>query len=142
LGNELRKSKKFYFYDLGIRNALLKNFAALTKREDAGCILESFVFLELQRKLNPETEIRFWRLKSGEEVDFIWIKNQKAFPIEVKFNWERKKIPNGLVAFLKRYPETSRAFVVSQQSAKDITYEKTTISFISFDEISKSIEEI
>ncbi|MDI6731771.1 MAG: ATP-binding protein [Candidatus Margulisbacteria bacterium] len=109
-GNELKKSKKYYLYDLGIRNTILKNFAPLLGRNDIGAMLESFVFLELFRQINPETEIRFWRLKDGAEVDFIWIKNQKYFPIEVKTTIKKEEIPPGLIAFINRYPDTEKAF--------------------------------
>ena len=127
--NELKKSKKYYLYDLGIRNALLKNFSALENRSDAGEVAESFVFLELQKKLNPETEIRFWRLKSGEEVDFIWIHNQVPFPIEVKRSWKLGEIPDGLRAFLKRYPKTKKAFIVSGNAEGTRSYESTEIIY-------------
>ena len=113
-GNELKKSKKYYLYDLGIRNALLKNFAPFLQREDQGVLTESFVFLELVKRLGPETDLRFWRLKGGPEVDFIWIKNQQPFPIEVKTTCQKGEIPPGLIAFLNRYPRTSRAYVLSQ----------------------------
>lgn len=140
LGNELKKSKKFYFYDIGIRNALLKNFATLDKRNDAGAVVETFVFLELQRHISPETEIRFWRLKSGEEVDFLWIKNQIPHPIEVKLNWDPPNIPRGLRAFLKRYPATEEAFVVSKKGGFDIELKNTHIHFISLEDTESIIE--
>ncbi len=142
LGNELKKSKKFYLYDLGIRNMLLKNFAPLNERNDSGTIAETFVFHELQHQLSPETEIRFWRLKTGEEVDFLWIRNQKPYPIEVKLTWDTNKIPQGLVAYLNRYPETERAFVISQKTGSDIKFNKTTISFFSFEQVDKISNEV
>lgn len=141
-GNELKKSKKYYLYDLGIRNALLKNFASLKGREDSGVVLESFVFLELQKKLNPETEIRFWRLKSGEEVDFIWIYNQVPYPIEVKQSWKLGEIPTGLKAFLNRYPKTKKAFVISQSAEGEAEYEKTKIIYKKFQNTVHLVEEI
>lgn len=136
LGSELKKSKKYYLYDIGIRNSLLKNFAALSERADAGAIVETFVFLELQRQLTPESEIRFWRLKSGDEVDFLWIRNQIPYPVETKLNWESGKIPGGLTAFLKRYPDTTQAFVVSSRGGKSIQYNTTLIQFLPFQDAS------
>lgn len=132
-GNELRKSKKYYLYDIGIRNALLKNFAALTERADAGVIVETFVFLQLRCCVTPETELRFWRLKSGEEVDFLWIKNQIPIPVEVKLNWERPAIPKGMAAFLRRYPQTPLAYVVSRQAGPSITCADTKVNFLPFE---------
>lgn len=136
LGNELKKSKKYYLYDIGIRNSLLKNFAPLTERADAGTLAETFVFLELKRQLTPESEIRFWRLKSGDEVDFLWIRNQIPYPVEVKLNWEPGKIPGGLTAFLKRYPDTTQAFIVSSRGGKPVHYNTTLIQFLPFEDAS------
>ena len=59
LGNELKKSKKVYFYDLGIRNALLKDFGEISRRSDKGSIHESFIFLQLAFGLKPNMEIKF-----------------------------------------------------------------------------------
>lgn len=112
LGNELKKSRKFYLYDLGIRNILLKDFRFIDKRPDAGQIIESFVFLELVKRIVPEVEIRFWRTKAGDEVDFIWIKNRIPYPIEVKTKDLDGQIPRGLKIFLGRYPKTPKAFVL------------------------------
>ncbi len=52
-------------------------------------------------------------MKSGEEVDFIWIHNQNAFPIAVKKKCDAGNIPSGIKAFIKRYPKTTKAFVVN-----------------------------
>jgi uncharacterized protein len=135
LANELKKSKKFYLYDIGLRNALLKNFAPLDQRQDSGTLVETFVFHELQKHLSPETELRFWRLKNGVEVDFIWIKNQIPTPIEVKHNWRDQRLPGGLKAFLKRYPDTKYAFVISMQKHRDVMHHKTKISFLRFEDV-------
>ncbi|MBI4125642.1 MAG: ATP-binding protein [Deltaproteobacteria bacterium] len=141
-GNELKKSKKYYLFDIGIRNTLLKNFAPLEEREDAGPIVESYVFSQLQRQLSPETEIRFWRLKGGEEVDFVWIKNRQAYPIEVKLKWKGGEIPSGLKSYLRRYPKTKKAFVVSGQSGEQITFEAIPVQFKSFQEAGSIPKEI
>lgn len=142
LANELKKSKKYYFYDLGIRNALLKNFSHLKERQDAGAIVESFVFGELRQQISPETELRFWRLKGGEEVDFIWIKNQIAYPLEVKLSWSSQEIPSGLKAFLRRYPKTKKAFVVSAQGGGKAAFQNTPVFFRSFEEVARIPREL
>ena len=129
-GNELKKSKKYYLYDLGIRNTLLKNFSSLSQRKDAGAIIESFVFLELYRKQTPETELRFWRLKDGTEVDFILVVNQKPFPIEVKTRIRENEVPKGLKAFINRYPDTKRAFVMNKENTGEARYNDTVIYYI------------
>ena len=141
-GNELKKSKKYYLYDLGVRNALLKNFETLLPRHDAGALVESFVFGELQKHLTPETEIRFWRLKTGEEVDFIWIKNQRPYPIEVKMTADLKTIPQGLRAFLKKYPKTKKAFVVCGNVEGAVKENEVEVAYIKWDGISKLVSTI
>jgi predicted AAA+ superfamily ATPase len=129
-GNELKKSKKYYLYDLGIRNALIRNFAPLADRKDAGIIAESFVFLELQKRLSPESEIRFWRLKDGTEVDFIWIKNQRPYPIEVKLSCRPGEIPAGIKAFLRKYQGIKLAFVVNQAQEGEVIYQGAAIRHV------------
>lgn len=137
-GNELKKSKKYYLYDLGIRNTLLKNFAKLSGRNDIGTIIESFVFLELNSQQTPETELRFWRLKDGTEVDFIWIKNQKPYPIEVKTTCKENEIPRGIKAFINKYPSTAKAFIINKNISKKSKYLETEIIYKKW-EASRSI---
>jgi len=139
LGNELKKTKKYYLYDLGIRNALLKNFAKWTDRTDVGTILETFVFLALHRRLSPESELRFWRLKSGEEVDFIWIRNQEPVPIEVKKTCRLGEIPTGLKAFLKRYPKTKGAYIVSSGTEGEAVFEGVPVTYLKVENVSEIV---
>ena len=60
LSNELKKSRKYYFFDNGIRNAIIKNFAAPQERSKTGFLYESHVFLELHKRLRANTELQFW----------------------------------------------------------------------------------
>lgn len=128
-GNELKKSKKYYLYDLGIRNSLLRNFSSISQRKDLGIIIESFVFSELNLLITPETELRFWRLKDGTEVDFIWIKNQNPYPIEVKNSCKVGEIPKGLKSFINKYPETTKAFIINKDNSGIIKYKNTSIYY-------------
>ena len=73
---------KAYFFDLGLRNFLLKNFKVFALREDKGQLLENGLFRELLEKCDAD-EIKFWRTTQGHEVDFI-IKDKTAY--EVKAN--------------------------------------------------------
>ena len=106
LSNELKKSKKAYLFDLGIRNSLLKDFRSAAERDDRGVLYESFVYLHLFRQLKPNMEIRFWRTKKGSEVDFVLLKNRIPLPVEVKSNPAEMSVPPGMKAFLKAYPES------------------------------------
>ena len=129
MGNELRKSRKYYLYDLGIRNMIVKDFRDAEEREDRGFLYESFVFLELVKILDPVSEIRFWRTKDGKEVDFIFIKNRVPFPIEVKTHINAGEIPSGLISFLRRYPKTQKAFIFNLKYTGEKSYKNTRIFY-------------
>ena len=138
LGNELKKSCKTYFYDLGIRNALLKDFSKVSDRPDKGILSESFVFLKLQTFLKPNTELKFWRTKDGDEVDFILLVNRKPLPIEVKGKLSTLEIPKGLRRFLLRYPKTQKAWVISENQKGTLLQDATSVSFLTLESFAQS----
>jgi predicted AAA+ superfamily ATPase len=115
LANELKKSRKHYFFDLGIRNMLLKDFSSVAARRDRGPILESFVALAILHALPPNAELRFWRTRSGSEVDFVLVKDRIPYPMEVKAEADAGEIPPGLVKFLAAYPEAPGAIVYTER---------------------------
>jgi predicted AAA+ superfamily ATPase len=105
--NEISKSVKIYFYDLGIRNTLIQSFAPLNLRNDAGAIWENFCILE-RKKLN-QIKMRnvnqyFYRTYSGEEVDYIEEYDGKFDGYEFKFGRETSKSPKN---FLEAYQNSS-----------------------------------
>lgn len=74
LRNEIRKKEKYYFYDLGIRNALIENFDAIDTRGDMGALWENFLVVERLKRnayTDPYKSVYFWRKSSGAEVDFV-----------------------------------------------------------------------
>lgn len=74
LRNEIRKGKKFYFYDNGIRNAVINNFLPLQSRSDAGALWENYLISERIKKLfyrTPYVRSYFWRTTQQQEVDYI-----------------------------------------------------------------------
>ncbi len=113
LANELKKSKKYYLFDLGIRNMLLKDFSPLATRTDAGLIAESVVESSLRRRLQPHETLHFWRTKQGDEVDFILCRDRTPVPIEVKMSFRGEQDFRGLSKFLDAYPDAPRAFLFS-----------------------------
>ena len=135
LGNELKKSKKYYLYDLGMRNAILRDFSAVEKRPDKGAIVESFVFLALKRRLEANMELRFWRNKQGEEVDFVLVRDRVPIPIEVKYKLETPEVPSGVKAFLRAYPKVGSAFVFSMDFQADMEWEGRKVFFKPFSEV-------
>ncbi|MCA9408427.1 MAG: ATP-binding protein [Candidatus Omnitrophica bacterium] len=135
LGNELKKSCKNYLYDLGIRNALLKDFSSIKTRPDKGVLYESFVYLALLPYLEPNMEIKFWRTKDGDEVDFILLHNRMPTPIEVKSTVSAPEIPKGITRFLLRYPNTKHAYIINENLTKKVMYKSCEINFITFENI-------
>lgn len=129
LGNELKKSMKSYFFDIGIRNCLVKDFRLPTAREDKGTLNETFVFLHMYRQLKPNMEVRFWRTKKGEEVDFILIKNRVPVPVEVKSNLKDCSIPSGMKAFLRAYPKSPFGIVFNETQENTCEFEGKPIYF-------------
>ena len=135
LANELKKSKKHYLFDVGIRNSLLKDFRSHADREDKGIIFESFIFLNLIQKLKPNMEICFWRTKKGAEVDFIILKDRQPFPIEVKSDLKKLTPPKGLKSFLRAYPKAKVGFVFNAKLKGEIDFERRKIHFLPLEEI-------
>ncbi len=111
-----RKSKKIYFYDLGIRNALIQNFNPLNIRNDVGALWENFCILERMKynKLNQRfVNSYFWRVYSGQEVDYIEEHSGVFEGFELKYNKDAKfKKPS---MFLEKY-ENSSVEVVNNQN--------------------------
>lgn len=94
LRNELKKKKKYYFYDLGIRNALINNFSSLDARTDVGASWENFLIVErmktnLQKRKHVNTY--FWRALSGAEVDYIEESDGQLKGFEFTWKQGRKK---------------------------------------------------
>jgi len=130
LGNELRKSRKYYLYDIGIRNALIKDFREFPRREDKGSLLEGAVYLNLMSKLMPNEDLKFWRTRDGKEVDFVLIRDRQPIPIEVKSHLKRMNVPKGLEAFLRKYPDVPRAYVANNSVEGEVRHHRTKVRFI------------
>lgn len=140
LANELKKSRKTYLYDLGIRNSILKDFRPAADREDRGAIFESYVLLTLLPLLAPSMELRFWRTKKKEEVDFVLISNRQPTPIEVKSQLDRRTPPSGLRAFCRRYPDVAQTFTVSDATFPPIELDGVSHHFLSFEQVPSIVE--
>lgn len=93
LRNELKKSKKVYFYDVGVRNAILNNFQPLSLRTDTGALWENFVITErikYHAYQNEFTNYYFWRSLQQQEIDLIEERKGKLQAIECKWNSKAK----------------------------------------------------
>ena len=113
LRNELRKSKKIYFHDNGVRNAILQNFAPLTLRNDVWALWENF-FISERIKYNHYhgryAQSYFWRTSTQQEIDYIEECDGSFLAFEMKWNPKKEKtaIP---AAFMNAYPVQSKAIV-------------------------------
>ncbi|MDR3049942.1 MAG: DUF4143 domain-containing protein [Elusimicrobiota bacterium] len=104
---EISKSVKIYFYDLGIRNALLQSFAPLNLRSDSGALWENFCIIERKKnnQINSNSANQyFYRTYNWEEVDYIEESNGKLEGYELKFSKDSAKPPK---TFLSQYPNSS-----------------------------------
>lgn len=103
---ELKKGKKIYFYDCGIRNAILGNFNGLNSRTDAGALWENYFIMERIKYLayKPEDARHFfWRTTAQQEIDFVEEAEGAITAIECKWN-EKAKV-NFPAPFREAYPE-------------------------------------
>jgi len=103
---ELKKSKKLYFIDTGLRNALINNFVSFSERSDRGFLLENFVLSELRKN---ELETKYWRTAGKAEIDFIVFLENKTIPLEVKIT---PKIEKSLYSFIRTY-KPERAMIMN-----------------------------
>lgn len=94
LRNEIKKGKKVYFYDNGIRNAVLSNFAPLALRNDAGILWENLMVSERIKRnayCGSYAQLYFWRTHDQKEIDLVEDMDGKLTTFEFKWN-ERKKV--------------------------------------------------
>ena len=100
--NEIKKSRKVYFWDNGLRNRIVKNFKPIEFRDDFGSLWENFVISERLKKLSYENQYKesfFWRNTQQAEIDYLEIKNGEIEAFEIKYN------PNVNVKFTKSFTE-------------------------------------
>ena len=107
LRNEIKKGKKVYFYDNGIRNAVIKNFNPIELRQDVGALWESFLIAE-RKKHTAYNDVfhnaYFWRTKSQQEIDYIEDANGKLNAYE--FKWRSNKKVRFPSSFSSAYPNS------------------------------------
>ncbi len=94
LRNELKNSRKIYFYDNGIRNAIINNFTPIELRSDVGALWENFLIAERYKISSYHNHYRntyFWRTLNQQEIDLIEEYDGKLHAYEFKWN-SRKKV--------------------------------------------------
>lgn len=93
LRNEIKAKNKIYFYDNGIRNAVIGQLQPLAIRQDAGILWENFMVSERVKQISLNKDLRnyyFWRTTQQQEIDFVEQVNGKYFAYEFKWNKKRK----------------------------------------------------
>lgn len=117
LRKELTKLRKIYFYDTGIRNALINNFNNFNLRQDVGALWENFIISErIKFNGNSSKDVNsyFWRTHKQEEIDYI----EEAGGISgFEFKWKKGtfKFPG---TFIKAYPD-AKIRVVTKENFRD-----------------------
>ncbi len=107
---EISKAPKIFFYDTGLRNAVMNNFSKI--RSDEGAIIENYALSEL---LKQGLEPKYWRTKSSAEIDFIIEKKGTILPIEVKKQIRPKQTPRAVHSFIEEY-KVKKAIILSMQT--------------------------
>jgi uncharacterized protein len=107
LRKELGKRQKIYFYDLGIRNAIINNFNPMELRQDVGALWENFFIMErIKATQNHRRRPNrfFWRTYDGQEIDYLEEEGGSLTGFECKWNQDKWRVPK---SFLEAYPDSS-----------------------------------
>lgn len=110
--NELKKSRKIYFYDNGVRNAILGNYSPIPSRTDAGALWENFFIAERMKYLHYNkiyAKRYFWRTTQQNEIDYLEESGGSLTAFEIKWKTTSKaKFP---LTFTRNYPEAQTHLV-------------------------------
>lgn len=113
--NELKKSRKIYFYDNGVRNAIINNFRAIGLRTDTGALWENYLIAERLKMVKYAQMYGsrfFWRTTQQQEIDYLEERDGSIEAFEFKWNPQtRVKFPK---TFTDAYPESSLKLVHPQ----------------------------
>lgn len=115
LRNELKRTRKIYFYDNGIRNALINNLNPLDLRQDAGALWENFMIgerIKYNSNNSHDTSLYFWRNLQRQEIDLIEDFQGKIAGYEFKWKQRPGKVP---VSFSRAYPDAKVEMVSKEK---------------------------
>ena len=105
LRNEIKKSRKIYFYDNGVRNAIIGNFTPFPAREDKGALWENYFISERLKYLRYNriyANCYFWRTHAQQEIDYVEEKDGVMHAFVIK--WNPNKNIRFPATFRKAYP--------------------------------------
>ncbi|TKC00913.1 ATP-binding protein [Pedobacter cryophilus] len=123
LRKEVTKSSKWYFFDNGIRNAVINDFRLVPVRQDMGLLWENYCIYErIKANNNAQTgaEYFFWRTYDQQEIDLIEKKNQVINAFEFRYGEAKKKAP---AFFVKNYPNAGYK-IISKEDYLDFVLGK------------------
>ena len=117
LRNEIKQSRKIYFYDNGIRNMIIGDFKPLNLRLDKGALWENFLVSERQKQniyKDTFSKMYFWRTQQQQEIDFVEEKNGNISAFEFKWKNKKTKFPQ---KFLDTY--NANGFIVDRNNFRE-----------------------
>ena len=124
LRSELKKTRKIYFCDNGIRNAVINNFTAITLRNDKGALWENLIISERRKYLsyhNIYANTYFWRTHAQQEIDYIEEREGNLFAFEFKWSKHKKSfIPK---TFTKTYSKAMTK-IITPSNYEDFLLQK------------------
>ena len=118
LRNEIKKNKKIYFYDNGVRNMILGNFNSLELRQDTGALWENFLLAERKKQniyKNSFAKMYFWRTKQQQEIDLVEEKNGELTGFE--FKWNARKNTKLPITFMNAYKANEK--IIDKNNFRD-----------------------
>ena len=124
LRHELKASRKIYFYDNGIRNALIADYRAPEVRQDIGALWENFVIAERMKSneyYNRWVNRYFWRTKQQQEIDYLEESGGKLHAYEMKWNPRAKA--SITKTFTEAYPNTEFQVITPENIADFLLFD-------------------
>ena len=121
LRKEISKSPRWYFYDNGIRNAIVANFNPIDLRDDLGLLWENYIISErfkYQNNTGMTVNNYFWRTYDQQEID--WVEEREGSLFGYEFKW-RKKDVKAPAAWVKAYPDAKYQVITQENFEKWIT---------------------
>ncbi len=115
LRSEIKRSKKVYFYDVGIRNAIINQYSPLVLRNDVGALWENLMIVERLKKSEYNSDYcnrYFWRTSRQQEIDYLEEADGKLSAFE--FKWSTSKSVRPPVPFIKTYPDAQFTVVTKE----------------------------
>ena len=124
LRHELKSSRKIYFYDNGIRNALIADYRAPEVRQDIGALWENFVIAERMKSneyYHRWVNRYFWRTKQHQEIDYLEESGGKLHAYEMKWNPRAKA--SITKTFTEAYPNTEFQVITPENIADFLLFD-------------------